>query len=131
MLLQSSRESQCPCMHSLRDHLCLTVGTKGTVCKLILWPFLEFVESVNCPYFIQHFMQLLALLWICRWYMKNNPTYSTIISMSIQLNRSSRNVCLRTFFSGYTHQLCREYNCCVNYTLHALSGGGNVQQLYT
>ena len=29
LLLQSSRGSQCPCMHSLRDHLCLTVGTKG------------------------------------------------------------------------------------------------------
>ena len=39
LLLQSSKESQCPCNHSLRDHLRLTVGTKGhciTVCKLIL-----------------------------------------------------------------------------------------------
>ena len=57
-------ESQSPSMHSLRDQLCLTVGTKGvcnTICKLILsirnlsssltaacYSFLEvFVESVN------------------------------------------------------------------------------------
>ena len=37
LLLQSSRESQCPCMHSLRDHLCLTVGTKGACNGTVSW----------------------------------------------------------------------------------------------
>ena len=58
--------------------------------------------------------------------------YSTIIcnSMHVLSNASSQNACLQSFFSGYTHQLCREYTYCVNYSLHALGGGGNVQQVY-
>ena len=87
LLLQSSKESQCPCMHSLRDHLCLTVGTKGvcnghciTVCKLILcirvFHFWQVVSqicwiyelSILCSNFIQgvilysFFLHLLACI---------------------------------------------------------------------
>ena len=88
ILLLQSRESQCLCMHSLRDHLCLTVGTKGicndiasqssmykcfTFSSLHVSHFLKVVEPMNCPYFVptlykepfwSFFMQLLALLWI-------------------------------------------------------------------
>ena len=52
-----------PCMYSLRDHLCLTVDTKGlcarvselTLCMFFTLgipavSFLKFVESVNCSY---------------------------------------------------------------------------------
>ena len=60
--------------------------------------------------------------------LKKNST--TIVQMH---NRSSQNACLQWFFSRCTHHLlCREYNYWVwNYNLHARSGGGNVQQLYT
>ena len=49
---------------------------------------------------------------------------------------SSQNARLQSLFSEYTHRLFGGDDVgitqlCVNYSLHALSGGGNVQQLYT
>ena len=40
-------------------------------------------------------------------------------------------VCSDSAVDTHMHLLCREYKLCVNYSLHAQSGGGDVQQLYT
>ena len=90
-------ESQCPCMHSLRDQFCLTVGTKGVYMqhnlqanskykKLefftygSLLAFLKFVESVNCSYFPTLYKESCFFMHLhCYGYTYICLTYSTII----------------------------------------------------
>ena len=125
-LLQSSKKSQCPSMYALTERSSLPDSWQQrgmqrhciTVCKLILcifftsgsllaisWNLLNLwiVHTLFQLYtksYWSFFMHLLALLW-------------SMYTFKLMHQQKFTKCTLQSFFSGFTHWLCREYNYCV------------------
>ena len=151
LLLQSSRESQCPCTHifawqlapkgyatalhhSLQANSMYKFFTFGSLLAiswnlLNLWIVHTLFQLDTKSYFEASSCTCLHCYgYICLTYSTNSMYYSNLNSNASIFNRSSQNACC-SHSSVDTHTGSVEN--IITVCLHALSGGGNLQQLYT